>query len=62
MNNDATTNVVALSDGKTTRVYTVMKGQPVASVGTKRSGSEIITIEAAREEIASYLAQGWKLV
>jgi hypothetical protein len=62
MNNDATTNVVSIRSGNIVRTYTMMKGQPVASVWTRRTGSENIMLDAAREEIANYLAQGWKLV
>lgn len=62
MNNDATTNVVSIRSGRVMRVYTMMKGQPVASVWTRKTGSENVMLDAAREEIASYLAQGWKLV
>lgn len=62
MNNDATTNVVNIRNGSVVRTYTMMKGQPVASVWTRKTGSENVMLDAAREEIAGYLAQGWKLV
>lgn len=60
--NDATTNTVSIKSGNVVRTYTMMKGQPVASVWTRKTGSSNVTLDVAREEIASYLAQGWKLV
>lgn len=65
MNSATTTETmqtVRIIKGKTVRVYTVIKGQPVASRWTLDAGSENVVVAEAMTEIRECLMSGWKMI
>jgi hypothetical protein len=62
--NSATMQTVTLSNDNAVRVYTITKGLPVATVWTRKGGDVVMSLDAAREEIATLLAPsgGWKVL
>jgi hypothetical protein len=61
---NSATQTVQVIKGKTVRVYTITKGLPVATVWTRKGGDVVMSLDAAREEIAALLAPsgGWKML
>lgn len=60
--NDATMQMVRMINGKTVRTYAITKGMPVATVWTKKTGDVVMSLDAARAEIASLLGSGWSML